>query len=133
MVSRCPVSTAGIIFTRQSSGQTARGCPVNRFSRPVTSRCMECHATFAKYDTALVKGQTIFDTGTLTLGIQCEKCLAPVRRMWRWRQKNLRKARTTLLTRLLLRVNKNWICVPCVMQGVWTSSNLRFLLWRVIA
>lgn len=51
------------------------GQPV--FSRPVTSRCMECHATFAKYDTALVKGQTIFDMGTLTLGIQCEKCHGP--------------------------------------------------------
>lgn len=47
------------------------------FNRPVTSRCMECHSTFAAYTETGVKRQAEFDKGKIIYGVQCEKCHGP--------------------------------------------------------
>ncbi len=44
------------------------------FNRPVTSRCLECHATLAEKLTVEGKEPEEFNKSTMILGVDCEKC-----------------------------------------------------------
>ncbi len=47
------------------------------FNRPITSRCLECHATYAEKMAAPETGPEAFDKGTVIMGVTCEKCHGP--------------------------------------------------------
>jgi len=47
------------------------------FNRPITSRCLECHTTFAKTISAPGKEPEEFDHGQIIYGVDCEKCHGP--------------------------------------------------------
>jgi hypothetical protein len=47
------------------------------FNRPVTSRCLECHTTFAKTITVENIEPEAFDRNQIIYGVDCEKCHGP--------------------------------------------------------
>jgi hypothetical protein len=47
------------------------------FNRPVTSRCLECHATYAEKISAPEKDPEEFDPNRIVLGVDCERCHGP--------------------------------------------------------
>jgi len=44
------------------------------FNRPITSRCLECHSTYAKKLTADENMPEPFSRGQIVYGVDCEKC-----------------------------------------------------------
>ena len=67
-------------FTAADQWSNSPGYP-NRlaFNRPITSRCLECHASYA----GKISGEEIepeaFDRNKMILGVDCEKCHGPAR------------------------------------------------------
>ena len=47
------------------------------FNRPITSRCLECHATYAEKLSAPEKEPEEFDKARTILGVDCERCHGP--------------------------------------------------------
>jgi hypothetical protein len=47
------------------------------FNRPITSRCLECHTTFAKTLTDENATPEAFDRNQIIYGVDCEKCHGP--------------------------------------------------------
>jgi len=47
------------------------------FNRPITSRCLECHSTFAKTISAPDADPEKFDPAQMIYGVDCEKCHGP--------------------------------------------------------
>ena len=47
------------------------------FNRPVTSRCMECHTTYAKIISPANAEPEAFDHNTILYGVDCQKCHGP--------------------------------------------------------
>ncbi|MBS1662633.1 MAG: hypothetical protein JST68_16440, partial [Bacteroidetes bacterium] len=47
------------------------------FNRPITSRCFECHTTFAQKISALNREPEEFDPTKFIYGVDCEKCHGP--------------------------------------------------------
>lgn len=47
------------------------------FNRPVTSRCLECHSTFAEPASTPDKQPEAFNRNTMIYGVDCEKCHGP--------------------------------------------------------
>jgi hypothetical protein len=47
------------------------------FDRPITSRCLECHATFAEKISEPGVEPELFDKNRMVLGVDCEKCHGP--------------------------------------------------------
>ena len=47
------------------------------FNRPVTSRCLECHSTYAKVISPPEKEPEDFDRRQIIYGVDCEKCHGP--------------------------------------------------------
>lgn len=47
------------------------------FDRPITSRCMECHSTYAAVISPEGKEPESFDRNKIIYGISCEKCHGP--------------------------------------------------------
>lgn len=46
-------------------------------NRPITSRCLECHSTFAETIATSGKGYEAFDHDRIIFGVDCEKCHGP--------------------------------------------------------
>jgi len=65
-------------FTRVNSWTNSPGYPNHiAFNRPITSRCLECHTTFAEKLSALNAEPELFDPHKMLLGVTCEKCHGP--------------------------------------------------------
>lgn len=47
------------------------------FNRPITSRCLECHSTYAQVTSARGKEPEEFDHNKILFGVDCEKCHGP--------------------------------------------------------
>lgn len=47
------------------------------FNRPITSRCMECHTTYAYNISIANNKQDEFDRNQIIFGVDCEKCHGP--------------------------------------------------------
>ena len=64
-------------YTPLNSWCNSPGYPNNfiKFDRVVTSRCMECHATFASFSGEA--NNTVFDSSQIIYGITCERCHGP--------------------------------------------------------
>ncbi len=65
-------------FTSADQWSNSPGYP-NRIAmnRPISSRCMECHATYAEVVSAPGKEPEQFDKSKLIMGVDCEKCHGP--------------------------------------------------------
>ena len=50
------------------------------FNRVITSRCLECHTTFAQVTSAPNMEPETFDRNRILLGVNCEKCHGPAAR-----------------------------------------------------
>jgi hypothetical protein len=65
-------------FTAAAQWSNSPGYPNHiAFNRPVTSRCIECHATFAHKISPEETEPEIFDKEKLILSIGCERCHGP--------------------------------------------------------
>ena len=47
------------------------------FNRPITSRCLECHSTYAQKISAPNQEPEAFDPGNMIYGVDCERCHGP--------------------------------------------------------
>ncbi|HXB92707.1 MAG TPA: multiheme c-type cytochrome [Puia sp.] len=50
------------------------------FNRPITSRCLECHSTYAKKISSPNRDPEEFDRSQTIYGVDCEKCHGPAAR-----------------------------------------------------
>lgn len=76
-------------FTSAHQWSNSPGFP-NRivFNRPITSRCLECHATYAKKVSAPDKEPEEFSHDRMIFGVDCEKCHGPAAEHVGYHQKN---------------------------------------------
>lgn len=68
-------------FSAANQWSNSPGFP-NRpvFNRPITSRCFECHSTYAKVISPPEKRPEAFDRTKMIYGVDCEKCHGPAAR-----------------------------------------------------
>jgi hypothetical protein len=59
-----------------------------QFNRPVTSRCLECHATFFKKEERGDDKAERFSRSQVILGVECEKCHGPAANHVRYHEDN---------------------------------------------
>ena len=66
-------------FTQVQQWANSPGYPLypTLFNRPATSRCLECHSTFATTTTAAFQEPERYDSTKMILGITCERCHGP--------------------------------------------------------
>ncbi len=66
-------------FTYASQWSNSPGYPPHKvaFSRPITSRCLECHSTYFEKLQDSSKKQETFDRNKIIFGVECEKCHGP--------------------------------------------------------
>jgi nitrate/TMAO reductase-like tetraheme cytochrome c subunit len=65
-------------FTSSSQWANSPGYPNHiAFNRPITSRCLECHATYATKISEEEKEPEEFDRNRIIFGVDCEKCHGP--------------------------------------------------------
>ncbi len=66
-------------FTEVHQWANSPGYPLypTLFNRPATTRCLECHSTFAATLTAPMQEPEKFDSAKMILGVGCEKCHGP--------------------------------------------------------
>ena len=68
-------------FTADSQWSNSPGFPDRVvFNRIITSRCLECHTTFAKTISEPDKDPEEFDHNRIIYGVDCEKCHGPAAR-----------------------------------------------------
>lgn len=65
-------------FTQADQWTNSPGFPDRAvFNRPITSRCMECHSTYAQKISDPASEREEFDHNRIIYGIDCEKCHGP--------------------------------------------------------
>lgn len=65
-------------FTSASQWCNSPGYPNKiAFNRPITSRCLECHSTFAEKISAQGIEPEEFNKSTVIMGVDCERCHGP--------------------------------------------------------
>lgn len=66
-------------FTAADRWSNSPGFPADRvlIDRPITARCLECHASYAVGTSGPVMEPVGFDHQKLLLGVNCEKCHGP--------------------------------------------------------
>lgn len=66
-------------FTAASQWSVSPGFPPDKvlFDKPITSRCLECHATYATVISPPDAKQEEYNKAQMILGVDCEKCHGP--------------------------------------------------------
>jgi Cytochrome c554 and c-prime len=66
-------------FTAASKWSNSPGFPSGKvlIDRPITARCLECHATYAEGIAGTAMEPSEFDHNRMILGVTCEKCHGP--------------------------------------------------------
>lgn len=72
------------------------------FNRPITSRCLECHATFAEKISAPEKEPEEFDKTRIILGVDCERCHGPAAKHVEFQTKNPEEKKAKFIANLAL-------------------------------
>ncbi|WP_460552759.1 multiheme c-type cytochrome [Ferruginibacter profundus] len=76
-------------FTSAGEWSNSPGYPNKiAFNRPVTSRCLECHATYAEKISAPGKEPEEFDQRRIVLGVDCERCHGPAAQHVKYQTQN---------------------------------------------
>ncbi|MEO6541782.1 MAG: multiheme c-type cytochrome, partial [Ferruginibacter sp.] len=85
------------------------------FNRPITSRCLECHSTYAEKTAAPETGHEAFDKGTLIMGVTCEKCHGPAAKHVSFQTQNPteKKAKFIINPALFSRQQSLDLCALC--------------------
>ncbi|MDR0791970.1 MAG: hypothetical protein LBE82_01580 [Chitinophagaceae bacterium] len=96
------------------------GFPIDHpyFTRPIVSRCFECHTSYIYYDE--VKTQPLeltekFQPNTLIYGIDCERCHGPAKEHVDFHVKNpeAKKAKFIVAIKSLSRTQQSDLCGSC--------------------
>ena len=67
-------------FTSANQWSNSPGYPNKiAFNRPITSRCLECHATFAETISPPGVEPEAFNKNKMIIGVDCEKCHGPAK------------------------------------------------------
>ena len=65
-------------FTAANEWSNSPGYPMKAiFNRPITSRCMECHSTYANTLTNINTVPEEFERASIIYGVDCERCHGP--------------------------------------------------------
>jgi hypothetical protein len=77
-------------FTSADAWSNSPGYPNKvAFNRPITSRCLECHATYVQKISAPEKEPEEFDRSAMILGVDCERCHGPAAKHVAFQKENL--------------------------------------------
>jgi hypothetical protein len=63
------------------------------FSRPITSRCLECHTTYVQKISDAITQPEAFDHDKIIFGVDCEKCHGPAERHVEYQLQNPKEAK----------------------------------------
>lgn len=85
------------------------------FSRPITSRCMECHSTFAKVVSEVFVEPEEFDHNQMIFGVDCEKCHGPAEKHIEYQLQNpeVKTAKYIVNPASLSRMQNLNLCALC--------------------
>lgn len=102
-------------FTATSQWCNSPGYPGRLvFNRPITSRCLECHTTYAETLDHSTPGKELFRKESLLLGVDCEKCHGPAKNHVRFHQEGGDSIGSRLLNLAMLsRQQKLDMCALC--------------------
>ncbi len=77
-------------FTAAKQWSNSPGFPNDKVltDRPITARCLECHATYAQGEGGTVMEPTGFAADKMILGVGCEKCHGPAAKHTEYHSKN---------------------------------------------
>ena len=85
------------------------------FNRPATSRCLECHSTYAKTISPPEKVPEEFDQQQIVYGVDCEKCHGPAAKHVEYQKQNPKesKAKYIINPAMLSRQQNLDLCALC--------------------
>ncbi|MFT4024262.1 MAG: multiheme c-type cytochrome [Flavihumibacter sp.] len=96
------------------------GFPVDQpyFTRPVISRCFECHSSFVRHfneQTGPMEVMEKFDANTIVYGIDCERCHGPAKQHADFHLQNPNEKKAAFITSisLLNRTQQSDLCGSC--------------------
>src|SRR5687768_280387 len=77
-------------FTEADQWSNSPGFPSDKvlIDRPVTSRCLECHVTFAQGTSGSALEPVEFDRNKIIYGVDCQKCHGPAAKHVEYQTKN---------------------------------------------
>jgi len=85
------------------------------FSRPITSRCLECHTTYTQKISDAITEPEAFDQNKIIYGVDCEKCHGPAARHVEYQLQNPKetKGRFIINPSALSRQQQLDLCALC--------------------
>lgn len=116
-------------FTAANQWSTSPGFPEKRvmMDRPITSRCLECHATFAQGVGGTDMEPLSFDPHKIIFGVSCEKCHGPAAEHVKFHEGNPgeKKGKYIVNPSSLSRTQQLDVCALCH-SGKWEKSKPSF-------
>lgn len=103
-------------FTAANTWSNSPGFPDKViFNRLITSRCLECHTTYAKTISIEGKEPEQFDRKQMILGVDCEKCHGPAAKHVEFQMQNPRErtAKYIINPATLTRLQNLELCALC--------------------
>ncbi len=104
-------------FTATHQWVNSPGFDANRvtFDKPVTARCLECHATYASVVVEPTAKQESYDYNKIIWGVGCEKCHGPAAKHVEYQTKNplIKTAQYIVNPVKLSRQQQLDLCVLC--------------------
>lgn len=116
-------------FTAANQWSTSPGFPEKRvmIDRPITSRCLECHACFAQGVGGTEMEPESFDPKKIIYGVTCEKCHGPGAMHVKFHEENPGEKKGKYITNpaALSRIQQLDACALCH-SGKWEKSKPSF-------
>jgi hypothetical protein len=103
-------------FTAADQWANSPGFPNKvMMDRPITSRCLECHATYAEKTGEDAKEREQFDRNRILMGVDCEKCHGPAARhvAYQMQNPNEKRAKFIINPSQLSRQQNLDLCAVC--------------------
>ena len=104
-------------FTAAKSWSNSPGFPIDkaRYYRPITSRCLECHATFFDKTSKPAAVPEQFNHDRIIYGVDCEKCHGPAAKHVQFQTENpqIKKANFIINPTHLSRQQNLDLCALC--------------------
>lgn len=104
-------------FSAAAKWSNSPGFPSGKvlIDRPITSRCLECHTTFAEGISGTPSEPTDFDHYKIILGVTCEKCHGPAAKHVEFHTKNPNEKLAKFMVKIaaLNRQQQMDVCTLC--------------------
>lgn len=108
-------------LTNEKIWTNSPGFPIEHpyFTRPVISRCLECHTSFAqvteKRDGHLLQTKQVYNKASIIYGIDCERCHGPGAQHTKFQQENpgVKQAKFITSIKSLSRQQQLDVCGAC--------------------